>query len=551
MTDYSDFDDRGRRLILFQEEILRAFPRLLSSVDRCPVSATGGCMDREYWAWATKDFANMDAQRGVYPLAYFFHTPFQGNVYLRQPALLEWIRLAVRFWIGGQSPRGAFDHLYVHENSWMAAAFTLVDMVAAFRLVKEEMDPKFAKAWMAAMERAGRHLIGNGEEHGFISNHRAGAAAGLLGLHNLTGDEAYKTRAWSLMDEVYRRQSLEGWFLEYEGADPGYQTLDTHYQAIFLKEAGFDAPALDAVKRSIEWLAYFVHPDGSVGGDYGSRACPHYWPGGFEALAARLPAAEGVARLCTAGYARVNSSGPRDADDRNFIPLLTSYTLAHSHLMTQGEYPAERTPCARAFERIWPECGIYIRSTPDKYVIFGGSKGGVVKIFDKVKRELIQSSCGFVGKLADGAEVTTLVYTAFPDMRSPGLEPGAERPLRPEAEVTLNTRYYEFKTKRFMAPLVFLGFRIFNLTVGRIKAVNDFVRKHIIIGWFLKSRKACGATLERTLRAHPQRRIELADLTTPSPSRPFVELRERAFFSAVYMASAKYFRNQDLRNGDK
>ena len=120
----------------------------------------------------------------------------------------------------------------------MAAAFTLIDMVDAYRRISPDIPISLAESWLDAMKSAGRLLVGRNELHGFISNHRAGAAGALAALNHITGEMLLLQRAWQLMDEVYDRQSAEGWFLEYEGADPGYQTLDTHYQALFYMETG-------------------------------------------------------------------------------------------------------------------------------------------------------------------------------------------------------------------------------------------------------------------------------------------------------------------------
>ena len=50
---------------VYLKEILVAVPRILSHLDRDPFSPTYGCFDREYWAWATKEFPNIDLQRAV------------------------------------------------------------------------------------------------------------------------------------------------------------------------------------------------------------------------------------------------------------------------------------------------------------------------------------------------------------------------------------------------------------------------------------------------------------------------------------------------------
>jgi|Deesub1362A_J573_1020465.scaffolds.fasta_scaffold03107_4 hypothetical protein len=539
------FHQRRERRRFYQAELLREVPRLLSALDRCPTSVSGGSFDREYWAWATKDFANQDLQRAVRVLAFLYRHRFPGNRYYRQPALLTWLSQAVRFWLRGQEADGSFDHLYPHEKSWMAAAFTLVDMAAAFSLVGEEVSPELRGSWLAAMRRAGDCLVTRDEAHGFISNHRAGAAAGLLALSRLSGEEVYARRARELMAEVYRRQSPEGWFLEYEGADPGYQTLDTHYQAIYFLESGGDEACLQAVARSLEFLSYFLHPDGSIGGEYGSRSCPHFFPGGFEVFARYLPVAEAMARQGAEGLAQGYSSGLAEAEMRNAVPMATSYVLALEALAEEGDYPGETLPWQREFERLWPQAGLYVRSDADTYTVIGASKGGVIKVFGKRPPRLIFSSCGYAGRLQGGRHLTTQLWTTFPRLDAGGLRPGDEQPLRPAAEIRVEAPFFAYKPDRVMTPVRLLGFRLFNLTVGRWRKLNDFVRKHLIIGRFLTTRQRMPLSLSRCLRFR-EGRCEVSDRISLEPGAKLEELREYGFFSSVYMASARYFRWQDL-----
>lgn len=548
--DPNQFNNRTERKRFFESELFRAAPRLLSRMDRCPVSASSGCLDREYWAWASKDFANLDMQRGLRVLAYLWVTDFPGNGYLRQRALLDWICLGVSFWVRRQYRDGSFDHLYAYERSWMAAAFTLTDMVATYRMVQGEIRADLGERWLAAMERAGECLIRRGEEHGFISNHRAGAAAGLMGLFNLTGRRDFQERAWDLLGEVFSRQSSEGWFLEYEGADPGYQTLSIHYLALAYLESERDPRILDSVHRALAFLAYFLHPDGSIGGEYGSRNCPHFFPGGMEIFAQDLPLAEAMARRGVWGLAAGSSCGMADADGRNEVPLATSYVLAHQALCDPGAYRATLLPSDRLFERVWKEAGIYVRSEPNHYLVFGASKGGVLKLFDKdPPGRLIFSSCGYAGRLKGHRDITTLLWTSSPEIDPEGLEAGKEHPLNSSRQIRIQAHFYLFRNDRLMSPWRFLLFRVFNLTAGRLRPIHDFVRKRVIIGRFLKARKRAGVTLRRTLIWDLESpRIEDQIVTAPGVGVQLVELREHGFFSTVYMASARYFRTQDFQN---
>lgn len=534
---------RDERLVWYRSEILAVAPRLLSAMDRCPVSATGGCLDREYWAWATKDFANLDLQRGLLPLAYLFRTSFSGNSYSQSPALLGWLEQGIRFWCQRQNSLGAFDHLYVHENSWMAAAFTLCDLVAVYELIGDDLSQATRSILQAGMRKAADHLVRYDETHGFISNHRAGAAAALQGVSTILQESAYERRAWDLMAEIYKRQSSEGWFLEYQGADPGYQTLDTHYQGLFWLRSGQEQRVLDATEKSLAFMAWFVHPDGSLGGEYGSRGCPHVFPAGFEIFADMSGLAESLAGVLGAALKAGAASGMADADVRNAFVMSTSYTYAIRALESSCDSSSSSEhvslPVEGEGERWWAEAGLFVSSSATQMLVFGASKGGVLKVFDKALRRLTFSHDGYTAVVRDES-VTSQAFSERPE---------CDAQISPEtgvrARLDLAADFVSYFPDRAMSPWAFLLFRMFNLTVGRVAWVNRWMRRSLIIGRFLTRRKEAPLRLHRCVELRGNE-VLLEDRIDCVRHEEVHELVAHGFFSTVYMASARYYRPQDL-----
>jgi hypothetical protein len=532
--------NRKNRKAYFEKELLQFTPRLLSSLDRCPVSSSRGSFDREYWAWATKDFANIDLQRGLLVLGHLYKTKFDGNIYYQQKSIIPWIESGINFWIGQQNRAGSFDHLYLNEGSWMATAFTIADFIPLYKLLGNEISIKTKNTWLESMKRGGHFLIKYNEEHGFISNHRAGAACALLGLYHLTSIQTFRNRAFEIIKNIYQEQSKEGWYKEYEGADPGYQTLDVHYQAKLLEYSDDQTQGmiLSSVGKSLEYLSYFVGPDGSLGGEYGSRNCPHYFPGGFEVFSNKFPLSEAIAGHCVRGLANIASCGLHDADIRNAIPMATSYVLAHSALLNDVQNEVLKLPYEIITQKIFPESGMFISSSSVRYIIFGASKGGVIKIYDKESQNLLYSSCGYVAE-CQSKLYTNLHWTSNPEIKLHDLGSG-------KMQIEVSAPFYRFHADRTMSPIYFLFFRLFNLTIGRFRLVNNFVRKHLIVGRFINARKRLPLTLTRTMILNDQNIIEIRDKIIKEISQDIQGLREYGFLSTIYMASARYFRKQDF-----
>ena len=89
--------------------------------------------------------------------------------------------------------------------------------------------------------------------------------------------EDYKSRK----KEVLQKQDEEGWFLEYNGADIGYSFIALDLFATFLSH-NEDEEIINAALKLIEFIVRFIHPDGSIGGIYGSRCTAHVMPFGIS-----------------------------------------------------------------------------------------------------------------------------------------------------------------------------------------------------------------------------------------------------------------------------
>ena len=85
------------------------------------------------------------------------------------------------------------------------------------------------------------------------------------------------------LDRLLSWQNEEGWFQEYEGCDLGYQTLTISFLA-WIYDINPNEKIKKSLSRAFDFISNFIHPDGSFGGEYGSRNTYCFFPHGFELI---------------------------------------------------------------------------------------------------------------------------------------------------------------------------------------------------------------------------------------------------------------------------
>ena len=386
-------------------QVADAVRRLLSAQDRDPYSPTCGCFDRRYWGWKLVDFPEATFQRGVYPLALLYADP-QSEYYqcaTVRLAVLAGLRYATRI----QHRDGSFDQAFPHEHSFGATAFLLHALLEALRAVADNADETERRHIEPCLRRAAEFLCEHDEEHGHIANHLAGAVLALLVSAEYWGETYYQNRAEAILESILKYQSPEGWFLEYEGADPGYQTLCLYYLAQVYQKLRSEA-LRKVLDRAIAFLAHFVHPDGTFAGEYGSRRTAIFYPAGMALLSQEFPMAFSITQAMCRSIDAGRTVTLRDVDTGNLVPLLSNYICALQTGVLDEEVAVPSLPWEHAMVRQdFSQAGLYVRGTERYYAILGTSNGGVLKVFDKPQRRILWDDGGYSGQLADGTFITT------------------------------------------------------------------------------------------------------------------------------------------------
>jgi hypothetical protein len=514
--------DRG----FYGSLILEQAPRVLSLMDRDPLSPTAGCCDRTYWAWKFVDYPGARFQEALCVLSFLYATELDGSAFFRNTRLLEWIALGLRFWCSAQYADGSFDEAYPYERSLAATAFTTFYVGEALNFLGDACPAETHAQVRRGMRRAGEWLMANDEKHGFLSNHLAAAAAALYHVYRITTEERFRARSRHFIDKIVARQSKEGWYEEYGGADPGYQTHGSFYLARYCEISG-DAELAESLSRSMRFLAVFVHPDGSIGGEYASRNTQTYYPAAFEMFADRCAAAAWIAETMRDSVRTAAAAGLRSVDIYNYFPLLNNLVFAYLACGRPAVPPEE--PQAGAPLVWFPEAGMgRIRKAGyDAYV--GAAKGGVVKVFARGKR--VYSDCGFIGRLKNGRLFSSQAF----DPRRP-TSVTADR-------ISVEGAFYVIP-RPVMKPARFLAFRLFTLTANRVPAFARWL-KSLLVHALIYRRKALNIHFRRTIEFR-DKTIAVHDEIAGPDGALAAGLQRGEIFTTIHMGSAQYFIPNEL-----
>ena len=447
------------------------------------------------------------------------------NIICEEDIFLAWVVKSFDYLKAIQHGDGSCDQAFPNEHSHGATAFLLFDIARAYQLVQDKLPEENREAVSETMKKMGDYLIAHDEKHGFISNHLLGAAAGLGVLYKITRDEKYKDHAEFCINKVLSEQSPEGWYIEYGGADPGYQTLAIYYLAHYYVETK-DEAALESLKKAIEFVSYFVHPDGSFGGEYGSRNTEVFYPGGFALLYDEIPLARCVLDFMIDKIENGNTVNLNTIDIGNLAPLLSSYLNVIEYVKGNIEASEETIPfCKKPFVEEFKEAGIIVYNGQNNYAVIGVSKGGVIKEFDKNTCTKLRDDCGYIGKLKTGEIISTQKLT--------------------EPKYVLNADHLQMQADLYQIkqsvpdPLKFLLLRIFNLTAGRIHWIREAV-KRILVKTLLTNSKKSNYRLDRKVSFGSPLKVE--DHIGPEVNNDeFAYLKHGIKFSTIHMASSKFF----------
>lgn len=503
----------------YSDEALLYLPRLLLMVDRNRYSPTYGSFDRSYWHYRTMDFPCGMAQEFTLPLALVYKHGFPDNPYLGVERVRELALAGVDYARRSSHRDGTCDDYFPYERAMGALVFSLYACTETC-LELGETRPEFLEFFLRRARWLERH-----NETGRLTNHQALAALALYNVYLLTQEEWVRRTSQKFVDIVRRWQSDEGWFQEYEGADPGYHTCTIAFLAKLWKKSQ-DEALLDLLHPAVNFAWYFMHPDGSYGGEYGSRNTYHFYPHGFEVMAPLNPRAAQIADqfLCKALPKRTRYYNDDDRMCAHYV-----YDWLQAYLDFSPVRSSEPIDARPPFQKYFEKARLYVEKTPCYYAVLSLAKGGVLKV--TTEEGPVYSDTGLIARTRSGV----VVVSHMVDDYTLAVDPTRRR-FRAAGRMCR-------RRAKLPTPSTQIVFRLVNLTLGRF-APN--VLRWLLQRILITGKPRTSYSFEREFEFLPDRIRIRNRVRRPKEAAAFESCHVASDATSIYVANSNVYQRSVL-----
>lgn len=371
---------------MYESFILYNMPRVLSQIDRDNHSTTYGSCDRNYWHLKLRDFSSAILQQSGLPLALAYELDFPGNIYYKNENIRKWSIATLDFWGEIQLRDGSYNEYYPCEHGYPPTAFSLYTACEIYKRMNVQNDKIKQKIY-----RTCRYLLKNSEKYAY--NQEVAAMTALYNAFVIFGESWMYEGSQKKLSRILELQSDEGWIPEHGGADLGYLSVSFDMLAEYYSLSK-DERVKEPLKKMLDFIQYFVHPDITIGGEYGSRNTTYFLPNGLQILACE---GNGLAeRIIQVLYSnpKVPNYFMDSIDDRYFSHYVMHSFLRALEKRKESQNVEEiKLPFEYNHHKFFEEAGL-VSFKNDKYsAFFSLKKGGVIKIYDINSEKFID--CGY------------------------------------------------------------------------------------------------------------------------------------------------------------
>ena len=510
----------------FSKTALKSTNRVLNLLDRNSFSKTFGCFDKYYWHFKTKDFPSASYQMGVEFLSRLWNLP-HGDFY-KNPQLLNWIKASMEYTCSLQHKDGSFDEWYPNERGWAGpTSYITHSLINAYQIMENQLDEKLKTKMQDCFLRAHQFLIRQ-REGAVLANHFALFLLSLYEIFHVTQDHKIKSDFESYLKQFNSLVSEEGWSMEYDGADFGYNLATLSFLARLHKMYP-DSLLKKYAQKSFYFLSYFLYPDGSFGG-LGSRETIHLYPFALKYWGQTIIPAKEMDRY----FLRKNSYeklAPHDQDDHYLFYRLSEYLEADE--ITDESQP-DKAPdlpflSKSNFQKYFSESGFLIKKLCPFYLVANMKKGGCLRIYNTQTEMCLSKNNGWVIELRNKLKLTNCRISI-----NDKIDISDEKISMAGKSGLLNQRYFN--------SLKFVIFRIILMIVRNYKMA--FYLKKLIRHFLILKKKSSKYFFKRDIY-FKNNEIHIIDSIN-------CDRAEKIFygggFSVRYVPQSGYFEESDLQN---
>ncbi len=345
---------------MFEKLIEKRLPQLLTNLDRDEDSPTFGCFDRNFWHYKIRDFSSAILQQAGVSLL------LADEAVVPEEIKRVWLEGVVDFWARLPSKEGGLNEYYPFEGSYPATAFSLQAMAWLLQRKPELMNEKVE----VQMQRAARFLLENREER--ASNQEAAAISGLMEAKKLgVGIDGGKLK--QKLNALLGLFDSDGWFMEYGGADLGYQSVLVDMLVDYL-DAGGDRKVEKYLSKAVDFMDEWVTKDGDILTVINSRETDYVVPYGLVKLARKYKkAGELVSRV----YKNLGEASHFEwaCDERYLLHYrFTSVMKAEAELRRRRLRVAASKP--KKNSQFFRQLRGWVKNSGDTSLAIAGAKGG-------------------------------------------------------------------------------------------------------------------------------------------------------------------------------
>jgi hypothetical protein len=514
----------------YSDVVIPFIPRLLSLIDRNENSPTYGCADRSFWLYKIIAFPCARFQESALTLALVHNKKFPNNIYYKSKKIRDLTKGTALFWSEIQKSNGSFDEAYPNENSFVATAFSCYAISEVYKLFEDEFTDTEKEQLINGLKKAANWLLRN--DNLLVINQEAGACAALFNVYLVTNDEKYEKGADCKLEKVFENQSEEGWFYEYGGPDFGYLSLAIDYLAKYFRISN-DKRVLEPLNRAVSFFSYFIHPNGTVGGEYGSRNTEYILPHGFEILAEEIPMARSIADKFIESLSKNDVIAPHLIDDRYFQYHQYSFLQAYEDFTPRSENKIP-LPFERQFKMFFPHSKLYVSRLPQYYIVINANKAGVIKVYTvNAQPKCIFDDSGFFLICSNGKRLA-----------NQRLDPSFIVDYSSENEcIGISGQFHEEKYSK-PSTLSMLLLRTVLLTIGRSERISRLIKNKIREELIL-TKVLFPLEFEKKVFVKDDQ-ILIEDILKMTSNVEIHDLKIGSKVSTIHVSSSKYFQKQEL-----